>query len=329
MADVNKPSENQTNSMPSENQTIVPGTQTVFAKSLPDVSKIEIFSGQNFRHWQERVSTLLDMYGVADALSSPKPDSTIPSNSKLVEEWTYANKVCRHTLFSALSNDLFDVYCSYKEAKDTWDSLILKYTAEDVVRQRFVIGNYYRWEMIEDKDIKTQINEYHKLLEDIKAENVLLPDEFVSQLLIEKLPPSWTDYKQQLKHRHKQMSLSELITHIIVEDTNRKECATARAKALSAKANVVDNRPALKRYEHKPDHNKKNYFRKSRPNGSNPTFKKKGNCFVCGKSGHHAPQCRRRARNDNPPRANIVEGDDIVVAVVSQCRGWRRTCIPR
>ncbi|KOM38514.1 hypothetical protein LR48_Vigan03g189600 [Vigna angularis] len=215
------------------------------------------------------------MYGVVAALSSPKPDSTIPSNSKLVEEWTYANKVCRHTLLSALSNDLFDVYCSYKEAKDIWDSLILKYTTEDVVRQRFVIGNYYRWEMIEDKDIKTQINEYHKLLEDIKAENILLPDEFVSELLIEKLPPSWTDYKQQLKHRHKQMSLPELITHIIIEDTNRKESATTRAKALSAKTNMVEVKPAPKRYEYKPDHKKKNNFLKSRPHESKPTFKRK------------------------------------------------------
>jgi len=108
--------------------------------------------------------------------------------------------------------------------------------------------------MIEDKDIKIQINEYHKLLEDIKAENILLPDEFVSELLIEKLPSSWTNYKQQLKHRHKQMTLQELITHIMVED-----------------------KPALKRYENKPDHKRKNNFRNSHPNGSNPVFKKKGN----------------------------------------------------
>ena len=94
--------------------------------------------------------------------------------------------------------------------------LILKYTAEDVVRQRIVIENYYRWEMIEDKDIKIQINEYHNLLEDIKVENILLPDEFVLELLIEKLSSSWTDYKQQLKHRHKQMTFQELITHTII-----------------------------------------------------------------------------------------------------------------
>jgi len=42
--------------------------------------------------------------------------------------------------------------------------------------------------MIEDKHIKIQINKYHKLLEDIKAEIIVFPDEFVSKLLIEKLP---------------------------------------------------------------------------------------------------------------------------------------------
>jgi len=84
------------------------------------------------------------------------------------------------------------------------------------------------------------------------------------------------------------MSLSDLIIHIIIEDTNRKECTAAKAKTLSAKANMVEDKPAPKRYEKKIDHKKK-YNKFSRPSGTNPTFKKKGNCFVCGKSGHHAP----------------------------------------
>ena len=156
------------------------------------------------------------------------------------------------------------------------------------------------------------------MLKDIKAANIILPDQFVLELLVEKLPSSWTDYKQQLKHKHKKMPLQKLITHIIVEDTNRQECATTRAKALFAKTYIVEEKPAPKRYENKPYHNKKSNFSNSRPKGSNPTFKKKGNCFVCGKHGHHAPQCRRRARNKNPPRANIAQGEDIIVAVISQ-----------
>jgi len=168
------------------------------------------------------------MYEVAFALTTSKPDpSTVV---KQIDAWIHANKVCRHTLLNVLSNYLFDVYYSYKEAKDIWDSLILKYTIKDILKQRFIIGNYYRWEMIEDKDIKIQINEYHKLLEDIKAESIALPDEFVSELLIEKLPQSWTNYKQQLKHRHKQMSLSDLITHIIIETQTGRSVLLQRTK---------------------------------------------------------------------------------------------------
>jgi len=77
------------------------------------------------------VSTLLDMYRVASALTMSKPDTSSPT--KQIEDWIHSNKVCRHTMLSALSNDLFNVYCSYKEAKEIWDYLILKYTVEDVV----------------------------------------------------------------------------------------------------------------------------------------------------------------------------------------------------
>ena len=68
--------------------------------------------------------------------------------------------------------------------------MIVKYTTKDAGKQKFIIGNYYRWTMKEDKDIKLQINEYHKLLEDLKAEKIVLSEKFVAGLLIEKLTES-------------------------------------------------------------------------------------------------------------------------------------------
>ncbi|RDY01886.1 hypothetical protein CR513_14733, partial [Mucuna pruriens] len=52
---------------------------------------------------------------VAYALTTPRLDF-IATNKHLID-WTQANKVCRHTLISTLSNELFNVYCSYKEEK--------------------------------------------------------------------------------------------------------------------------------------------------------------------------------------------------------------------
>ena len=103
--------------------------------------------------------------------------------------------------------------------------------------------------MVDNKDIKLQINEYHKLLEELKAEKIELPEQFVVGLLIEKLPDSWSEYKQQLKHKRKQLSLDDLITHIVIEDTNRKEQKVAKAKQMSTKENQVQT--DTKRYKNK------------------------------------------------------------------------------
>ena len=152
--------------------------------------------------------------------------------------------------------------------------MVLKYTAVNAGKKNFVIGNYYRWTMLEEKDIKDQINEYHKLIEELKAENIPLPDKFVAGILIEKLPESWKDYKNQLKHKQKQLPLADLITHIIMEDTNRKESRAAKASALASQANLIQiNTNQKKRYDNKPNHipghNKNNHVSRV----SNPTFK--------------------------------------------------------
>jgi len=128
------------------------------------------------------------------------------------------------------------------------------------------------------------------------------------------------------------MSLPNLITHIIIEDTNKKEIFAARTKALFAKENMVLDKLFHKWYANKTDHNNKKKYKHNNPHvapsspipralASNPSFKKKGACFVCGKPWHFAPQCKYKVvGNHNPlkPRANLVEGDDIIVAVISQ-----------
>ena len=168
--------------------------------------------------------------------------------------------------------------------------------------------------MVDNKDIKLQINEYHKLLEELRARKIEPPEQFIAGLLIEKLPDSWNDYKQKLKHKQKQLSLADLITHIIIEDTNHKKQKAAKAKQMATKANLVQT--DTKRYKHKSQNSD------NKPKISSPqAFKKKGTCYVCGKSGHHAPQCKKRVKNGNsgnPPKANLVEGDDIIAAVISQ-----------
>lgn len=82
--------------------------------------------------------------------------------------------------------------------------------------------------MFKDKEIKTQINEYHNLLEELKVENITLVNQLVVKILIEKFPESWKDYKNQLKHKQKKLPLADFITHIIIQNTDRKESKAAK-----------------------------------------------------------------------------------------------------
>ena len=92
---------------------VVPATTTTptvtvlpdYAKPFLDISRIKVFFGQNCKRWQERIYFTLDMHGVARLLSI---ENTLP-NSKAR---THANNVCRHTILTTLSNELFDVYCA-------------------------------------------------------------------------------------------------------------------------------------------------------------------------------------------------------------------------
>ncbi|MCI11911.1 hypothetical protein A2U01_0033014 [Trifolium medium] len=130
-------------------------------------------------------------------------------------------------------------------------------------------------------------------LEELKAGKINLPDVFIVGALVEKLPSSWNDYKQQLKHKHTQMSLADLIKHIIIEDTSRNECDAARAKTLESRANLIQN----------------NVRKQKRP-------------------GHKAYHCIYWKQNNMPPKpkANLTKGDDkkdddhddIIAAVISE-----------
>ena len=69
-----------------------------------------------------------------------------------------------------------------------------------------------------------------------------------------------------------------------------------KAKELSSKANVIEEKsnPKNNRSRKQNSRTKLNATNKVQ----NPTINKKGNCFVCGKSGHHAAQCRHRKRTE-------------------------------
>ena len=120
-----------------------------------------------------------------------------------------------------------------------------------------------------------------------------------------------------MKHKRKQISLEDVIIHIRIEEQNRNKDNGEKTKELSSKANVVEEKP-------KPKNNRsEKQNSRTKPNASNkvqnPTIKKWGNCFVCGKSVHHATQYHHMKRTEKSnSNANLVETEVISILVSSE-----------
>ncbi|XP_070001881.1 uncharacterized protein [Nicotiana sylvestris] len=154
--------------------------------------------------------------------------------------------------------------------------------------------------MVDDKPIMEQVHEYENLTADVLNKVMEMCEILRANVLLENFPPSWSDYRNQLKHKKKNLTLQELINHMRTEEANRlkdkeSEWLKNKMKSLSlnsSKANLV-----------KSSHT----FVKDRFKGKQKKGQKKCNQTqgLSSKNGGKAPV-----------QANLTEGGDVTVVVV-------------
>ena len=155
-------------------------------KAIPDVTKIESFNGNNFRRWQTKLLLVLDIAKVDFVLTKPKPVQGDKNYETELPLWENANKICKSIILNALSNELFDIYCTFKLTNEIWDALVTKCIIKDVDIKKYAIDNFLNFQMINDKDVYSQIH-FHLIVLELNNEGMKLPEPFVIDSLIEKL----------------------------------------------------------------------------------------------------------------------------------------------
>jgi hypothetical protein len=59
------------------------------------------------------------------------------------------------------------------------------------------------------------------MVKKLRLMKIVIPDEFVTEGIIAKLPPSWRDFATAIKHKRVHMSISDLIASLDVEEKAR------------------------------------------------------------------------------------------------------------
>ena len=85
-----------------------------------------------------------------------------------------------------------------------------KYGADDAGKKKYVAGQWIKLQMVDNKPdnkpIMEQVHEYENLTAYVLNEDMKMYEIFQANVLLEKFLPSWSDYRNQLKHKKKEFN---------------------------------------------------------------------------------------------------------------------------
>ncbi|KAL0303170.1 UNVERIFIED_CONTAM: Retrovirus-related Pol polyprotein from transposon TNT 1-94 [Sesamum radiatum] len=230
------------------------------SRTLPDLSKLEPLDGANFKRWSQKFLIFFEQLDVDYVLFTDPPENPQSTsdastaivtttqteanrpNDKLKAKYERDNKMVRGHLLNHMSNTLFDLFVNQKSAKEIWNTLEIRYGGDDAGRKKYVVRKWLQFHMIDDRPIMDQVHEYENLAADVLNEGMKMCDTLQANVLLEKFPRSWNEYRNHLKHKKKDLNLQELISHMRTEEANRlKDKKLSNSSSNSFKANLVES----------------------------------------------------------------------------------------
>ncbi|KAL0348559.1 UNVERIFIED_CONTAM: Retrovirus-related Pol polyprotein from transposon TNT 1-94 [Sesamum angustifolium] len=255
-------------------------------RTLPDLSKMEPLDGTNFKHPPEITTQTTD---TSTAIITTSQTDSSRREDELKAKYEKDNRTVRGHLLNYMTNTLFDLFVNHKSARTIWNTLESRYGGDDAGRKKYVVGKWLQFQIVDGKSIMDQVHEYENIVADVLNEDMKMCEILQANVLLEKFPPSWNDYRNHLKHKKRDLTLQELISHMRTEEANRLKDKEISNSSFSIKANLVE-----------PSDSSKDRFQRK---------------------GHKAYQCYQRkdqqkTNQKQNPQLNLAETEEIIAAVV-------------
>ncbi|XP_021732979.1 uncharacterized protein LOC110699771 [Chenopodium quinoa] len=183
--------------------------------------KLKKFDGVGFRRWKKKMYFLFTSLKVAYVTSTPRSvehENETMEDVREKSKWDNDDFICRSHILKGMEDDLFNVYHHVESAKELWESLESNYMAEDASSKKFLVSNFNDFKFVDGRSIMDQFHEVQPIYSNLKQQGINVDELFVVSSIIDKLPSSWKSVKHELKHKKEDMSLSELATHLQIEE---------------------------------------------------------------------------------------------------------------
>nr|GEX85125.1 zinc finger, CCHC-type [Tanacetum cinerariifolium] len=176
------------------------------------------------------------------------------------------------------------------------DSLESKYMDEDSSSKKFLVSNFNNYKMVDSRPVMEQYNELLKIHGQCTQYGLKMNESISVSSIIDKLPPSWKDFKHTLKHGKDDLSLVQLDSHLRIEESLKAQDSDKGKGKEVGGPSVNMTEEGGKNKHHKQNKGKRRSNEKSSGFGSNK--KPKLECWKCGKIGHFKRDCRSGKKNN-------------------------------
>ena len=147
-----------------------------------------------------------------------KPEQFTPKEERAFE---VADNLFQGVVISVIVDKYVDCYITCSIAKQLWDVLDEKFGVSDTGCELYIMQQLFDYKMVDNRPKVVQAHEIQALGKELEQFPYVLPDKFVANCIIAKLPHSWRDFATTLKHKRQEFSVAELIRSLDVEKKAR------------------------------------------------------------------------------------------------------------
>ncbi|XP_028054885.1 nitric oxide synthase-interacting protein homolog [Camellia sinensis] len=150
--------------------------------------------------------------------------------------------------------------------------------------------------MTDEKPIGEQIHEFQELLRGAEKSGTIFSEDFKVSCLIDKLPPSWTKFAQSLRHKQGELTLTQTLNSLRVEEKHRASLPKPLEKP--PKVNLIENKNSSNNNNSNNKNFNKNFNNRPRNFNNRNNFKPRGTTFKTNRFNPNRNQAPIHQSND-------------------------------
>ena len=101
-----------------------------------------------------------------------------------------ADNLLKLSLISVIDEGMVPLYMDMPTGKDMWDALQAKFGVPDTGSELYLMEQFYDYKMVDDRSVVEQAHEIQMLAKELENHKCVLPDKFLADGVIAKLPPT-------------------------------------------------------------------------------------------------------------------------------------------